>query len=115
MSIPELLVGTAKTNLGETLFMKVLLADNFYFELAPLRPTAYNSLEVAWDTITFDAFQPQRTPQQVTSRPRPLLTSPDRVACASPAGRWTHAARSWPGWVWVPSSTTASGWTRAVA
>jgi hypothetical protein len=64
MTIPELLVGSAKTNLGERLYMRLLLADTFYFALAPIKQ-AGNSTEVEWDTISFNAFQPQPTPEEV--------------------------------------------------
>lgn len=64
MTLPELLVGQGRTNLGERIFHRLLLADDFYFDLAPIREKTQGGLSVEWDTITFNPFQPQPTPEE---------------------------------------------------
>lgn len=65
MSLPQLVQGENKTNLGTTLYFKLLLQDNFYTqEIAPIDQNAPESMIVEWDSITFDRYTPQVTPEE---------------------------------------------------
>jgi hypothetical protein len=68
MSLPQLLFGEAKTNLGEMIVLQQLLRDNFYTTvLAPIEVLPNGvSLTVKMDQITFKPILPQITPEEGT-------------------------------------------------
>lgn len=65
-SLPELLFGVNKTNLGTRVITQQLLADNFYVQvLAPIVPLQWGeSLETQWDEMIFDPHLPQVVPEE---------------------------------------------------
>jgi hypothetical protein len=69
MSLPQLLFGEAKTNLGEMIVLQQLLRDNFYTTvLAPIEVLPNGvSLTVKMDQITFKPILPQITPEEGTA------------------------------------------------
>ncbi len=69
-SLPELLFGANKTNLGTKIVQQQLLADEFYVGVfAPVMPIQWGeSLEIQWDVISFDPHLPQLMPEEGRSR-----------------------------------------------
>jgi len=69
-SLPELLFGQNKTNLGTRIIQQRLLDGNFYTQvLAPIQTIGWgDSLEIQWDQITFHPHMPQVTPEEGRTR-----------------------------------------------
>jgi hypothetical protein len=69
-SLPELLFGANKTNLGTRIVRQRLLDGNFYTQvLAPIQAIQWGeSLEIQWDSIVFKPHLPQITPEEGRTR-----------------------------------------------
>ncbi len=70
MSMPELLFGENRTNLGTQIISRQLMADEWLLtDFAPIVPVQWGeSLEIQWDIIEFDPILPQALPEESRTR-----------------------------------------------